>query len=245
MKLLKLFSPGIIALFTLVSCNSGGNEQTAAATADSTAKDTTAVQKMPEMPAPARMTMLIRHKVRNFDKWLPAYEAHDSARLAYGLHNFVVGREIQDSNMVLVALIMDDTAKAKQFVMLPNLKEAMQKGGVIGMPTFNYAKTEWHDGTTDSSTNRVIVIQKVKDWATWRKVFDGHKQARLDAGITDRSINRSIDDSNTVSAVFAVSDWKKAEAFMNSKDLKDKMAEAGVIGKPDIFMYHVVKQYQH
>jgi len=30
---------------------------------------------------------------------------------------------------------------------------------------------------------------------------------------------------------------------MNSKDLKDKMKEAGVVGAPDVFMYHVVKQY--
>lgn len=246
MKLLKFFSPGIIALVTLFSCNSGGSEENAAATtADSTAKDTTAVQKMPEMPAPSRMTMLIMHKVRNFDKWLSAYEDHDSARLAYGLHNFVVGRGIKDSNMLLVALIMDDTAKAKQFAMLPDLKTAMQKGGVVGTPTFTYGKNEWHDSTTDSSTNRVIITQKVKDWTAWRKVFDGHKQARIDAGITDRSINRSIDDSNTVSVVLVISDMKKAEAFMNSKDLKDKMAEGGVIGKPDIFMYHVVKQYQH
>jgi hypothetical protein len=29
---------------------------------------------------------------------------------------------------------------------------------------------------------------------------------------------------------------------MNSKDLKDKMAEAGVVGPPDVFFYHVAKQ---
>ena len=36
---------------------------------------------------------------------------------------------------------------------------------------------------------------------------------------------------------------QKAEAFMASKDLKDKMAEAGVVGPPDIFFYKVVQQY--
>jgi len=37
---------------------------------------------------------------------------------------------------------------------------------------------------------------------------------------------------------------KKATDFMNSKDLKDKMKDAGVVGPPDVFMYHAVKQYQ-
>jgi len=44
----------------------------------------------PETPAPSAVTMLIKQKVANFSKWLPGYEAHDSARVASGLHNFVV-----------------------------------------------------------------------------------------------------------------------------------------------------------
>jgi hypothetical protein len=243
MKQLKFFSSGLVALFMMFSCNSGGNNNSKTSAADTTSKDTTNAQKMPEMSPPLRMTLLIKHKVRNFDKWLPSYEAHDSVRMAYGLHNFVIGRGIKDSNMVLVALWMDDTAKAKQFIMLPNLKEAMQKGGVIGAPTFKFDKSVWHDSSTDSSTSRVLVTHKVKDFAAWKKVFDDHKPARMAAGIIDRGINRSIDDSNIVTTVLVITDLKKAEAFMNSKDLKDKMAEGGVIGAPDVFMYHVVKEY--
>jgi len=243
MNQLRVFASGILALIMMISCNSGSSDKGTATTADSTATDTTAMQKMPETPAPTRTVLLIRHKVRNFGQWFSAFEEHDSVRKAYGLHSYVVGRELGDSNMVLVALLMDDTARAREFTMLPNLKEAMKKGGVIGAPSFRYERSVWHDSTTDTSTTRVLVTHKVKDFAAWQKVFDDHKAARSAAGVIDRGINRNLDDSNEVTTVFAISDMAKAEAFMKSKDLKDKMTEAGVIGAPDIFMYHVAKQY--
>ena len=156
----------------------------------------------------------------------------------------MVGRGIKDSNTVVVALHVDDTTKAKQFAMAPALKERMQKAGVTGPTTFLYVINRWHDSTTDAANDRVIINQHVKDYDAWEKVFDSHLQARKDAGMTDRAVSQSIDDPNFVSVVFAISDMKKATDFMNSKDLKDKMKDAGVVGPPDVFMYHVVKQYQ-
>jgi hypothetical protein len=35
----------------------------------------------------------------------------------------------------------------------------------------------------------------------------------------------------------------KAKAFMQSKDLKDKMEKAGVEGKPASFFYNIVQMY--
>jgi hypothetical protein len=35
----------------------------------------------------------------------------------------------------------------------------------------------------------------------------------------------------------------KAKAFLQSKDLKDKMEKAGVEGKPIPFYYNIVKMY--
>lgn len=242
MKQLKLLSSAAIALLMLFSCNSGNDEKTTATTkTDTTVTATT--EKPPETPARPALTMLIKHKVSNFAKWFPAYESHDSVRLSYGLHNFVVARGIKDSNMVMVALRMDDTAKAKQFATNPSLKTAMQKGGVVGAPTFYYTENKWHDSTTDQSTTRVIIFHKVKDWEAWKKSFDGHKQARIDGGLTDRAISTFVDDPHMVSVVLVVNDMKKAQDFMNSKDLKDKMNEAGVEGAPDIFFYHVIKEY--
>lgn len=242
MKQFKFLSSVAIAMLMLFSCNSGGSNSTATTT-DSTVKDSSVAMTPPPPPAPPVMVMLIKHKVANFDKWFAAHEAHDSMRIASGLHNFVVSRGIKDSNMVMFALRMDDTAKAKQFASSPGRMEAMKKAGVIGKSTIWYTVNKFHDSTTDASTERAIVIFKVKDYDAWKKAFDGDQQKRMDAGMSTRAISVYTDDPNMVSLVMVVGDMKKAEAFMQTKELKQRMDSAGVVGKPDVFFYHVVKEY--
>ena len=88
------------------------------------------------------------------------------------------------------------------------------------------------------------MTHKVKDWDAWKKEFDDHKQVRMDAGLIDRALGHDINDNHQVEIVFAVTDMAKAKAFLQSKDLKDKMEKAGVEGKPDAFFYNIVKMYQ-
>jgi hypothetical protein len=246
MKQLKFLSSAAIIMLMLFSCNSGGSDSTSSTSADSTKKDSAAAMTPapPAPPAAPAMTMLIRQKVANFSKWFPAYEGHDSARVASGLHNFVVSRGSKDSSIVMVALHMDDTAKAKQFGSSPGLMEVMKKAGVIGKPTISYVVNKFHDSTTDASTDRAILTFKVKDYDAWKKVFDGDQQDRLNAGITTRAISSFTDDPNKVSLVMVIGDMKKAEDFMHTKELKHRMDSAGVVGAPDVFFYHVVKQYK-
>ena len=239
MKQFKFFSAITLVAGSLFFSSCNGDEKKTDNVTVST--DSSAVNKT-EPPAKPGNLVIIKHKVANFAKWKTAYESHDSTRLAYGLHNYIVARGLKDSNMVMVVLKMDDTTKAKQFAALPDLKAAMQKGGVMGAPSFLYLDVQMLD-TSSNAPTRVIVTHKVKDWDAWKKSFDSHKQTRLDAGMTDRAISYSVGDTHTVTVAFVINDMKKAEAFMASKDLKDKMAESGVTGPPDIFFYNVVQKY--
>ena len=240
MKQFKFFSAITLVAGSLFFSSCNGDEKKTDNVTVST--DSSAVNKT-EPPAKPGNLVIIKHKVANFAKWKTAYESHDSTRLAYGLHNYIVARGLKDSNMVMVVLKMDDTTKAKQFAALPDLKTAMQKGGVMGAPSFLYLDVQMLDTSSNASPTRVIVTHKVKDWDAWKKSFDSHKQTRLDAGMTDRAISYSVGDTHTVTVAFVINDMKKAEAFMASKDLKDKMAESGVTGPPDIFFYNVVQKY--
>jgi hypothetical protein len=237
MKQLRSSAAIIVAMFVLFSCNSGEEKKIA------DAPDTTSV-KPPEPTAPAGpVTVLtIMHKVANFDKWLPAYEAHESARMANGLRNYVVGRGLKDSNMVFIALYVDDTAKAKAFGASADLKAAMKNAGVIGVPTVNMMSTTMLD-TSMSTAPRVRANFKVKDWAIWRKSFDDNKQFRVDAGLVDRAVGHNIDDNHQVSVVYVVNDMAKAEEFAKSPGLKERMEKGGVEGAPTIFYYNIVKKY--
>ena len=243
-----LLSLAVVMSALFYSCNNDSEKKEEAPKTDAMTTAPAAPAAAPVTPAAPEKPgsfLLVVHKVANYAKWLPVYESDDSARSANGLSNYVLGRGIgSDSNTVLVAMKMADVAKAKALTNSPFLKEKMKKGGVIGAPiSVNFTEVVWRDTSTNSMTTRVIVTHKVKDWDAWKKEFDSHKQARMDAGLVDRSIGHSVDDNHLVTLVFAISDMAKAKAFMASKDLKDKMAAAGVVGPPSFFYYTVAKKY--
>lgn len=183
------------------------------------------------------------HKVANFSKWKPLYEGHDTARVAAGLHNYVIGRGVQDSNMVLVALKADDTARARQFSKDPGLKQAMQKGGVVGTPTMAMVTLVYQDTAQLSTTLRASSMLTVKDWDTWLKNFNAGEQDRKDNGIVVRAYGHDASDNHKVRIVSALVDSAKAMAYYQSDAIKKRMADGGVVGAPSRFFYHVVQRY--
>lgn len=244
MKQLKFLAPfafSVSMVFFIFSCNSGEEKK-----ADETALDTTMAPKTMEplvaVVKPANI-LIIQHKVVSFAKWKPAYDSHDSIRRSYGLTNYVIGRGLNDSNIAVVILKMADAGKAKELTSSQDIKDRMKMGGVIGIPSFTYLNVVMNDSSKIEQTARIMMTHKVKDWDAWKKEFDSHKQARIDGGLLDRGVGYSVDDNHIVTIVCAITDMKKATAFLNSQDLKDKMAKAGVEGPPSFFYYNVVQKY--
>ena len=231
------------AALLLFACNSGGDKKAETPTGDTATHQPETSPSTAPTPSGPKSAMLIIHHVADYNKWKAAYDGHDSVRLANGLHNYVICRGTEDSNQVLVSLIMDDVTKAKAMGNSAELKDRMKKAGVTGAPMIDYIEALTNDTTHIQSSIRVMVRHKVKDFDAWKKEFDSHQQARMDAGLTDRVLARTVDDHNSVTLVFAVSDLAKAKAFMNSQDLKDKMKAAGVEGAPWVFFYRVVQKY--
>ena len=230
-------------VFLLVSCSGGGTEKKAST--DSTATDTTAAVVTPKVTTittPQNM-MVVTHKVSNYAKWKASYDEHDSARLANGIHNYVIGRGLKDSNMIMVALKVDDTARAKAFAKDPGLKKAMQKGGVTGTPTMTLTTMVFQDTVTISTDLRARTTYMVKDWAAWEKAFKEGNQERMDNGIIVRAYGHNSDNDKKIVLVTAITDTAKAFAYYKSDAIKKRRAEGGVIGEPDRFLYRVVQRY--
>ena len=249
MKQVKFFTTAFLAagMLFLTSCNSG-EKKTETTGSDSSVvspdSSTVAKETPPVTSSNGPMSvMTIKHKVANYSKWKPAYESHDSIRASYGLHSYVISRGIDDSNMVMVALRMDDVNKAKELTASQGMKDRMKKAGVIGPVSIDYLESVMNDTTGIQQTVRLMVKHKVKDWDAWKKTFDSTKQTRIDAGLTDRVVSHSVEDNHNVTVVFAVADVAKAKAFCKSKDLKDKMATAGVVGQPSFFWYRITAKY--
>jgi hypothetical protein len=232
-------------LFFMVSCGEQ-NDQKDNETSDSMTNDTTAaavtVAPSTIVNTPQNM-MIVRHKVADFDKWLASYESRDSLRLANGIHSYVIGRGVTDPNMILVATKVDDIEKAKAFGKSADLKQAMQKGGVIGKPDFSLTTMTYQDTGIISTDLRSRTTFTVKNWENWQRSFDSSRQVRLDNGLIDRAYGHDADDNNKVTVVVAVTDTAKANAFWKSDQLKQLRARSGVTSQPDRFLFRVVKRY--
>jgi hypothetical protein len=230
------------SMFFLVSCGSNetaSSDQTSD-TATATPTETTPVSTV--VTTPQKM-MIARHKVKDYEAWIASYDAHDSIRLANGIHSYVIARGSTDPNMVLVAVKVDDMDKAKAFAKDASLKKAMQKGGVTGTPVFQFVNVVWQDTATISADLRSISTFTVKDWDAWQKGFEEGKQERIDNGIAVRSVGHDVDDNHKVRLVTALIDTAKAFAYWKSDALKKRREANGVIGVPERFVFRVAKRY--
>jgi hypothetical protein len=237
----------VALVFSLIACGGSSNEKTTAndstAAADSAAKTTAAVPKKNTIVTTPENMLVITHKVANFEKWIVSYESHDSARLASGIHSYVIGRGLQDTNMVMVATKIDDLAKAKAFSKDPGLKKAMQKGGVTSAPMVSLFTATWQDTAMIDTKLRSRTMFMVKDWDAWQRSFQEGKQERMDNGIVDRVIGHDADDNKKVELVTALTDTAKAFAYYKSDALKKRRAASGAIGEPVRFLFRIVRRY--
>ena len=85
--------------------------------------------------------LVIRHKVKDYGTWRPAFDRHASAQKSAGLSNPRVFRSSDDPNEVVIFFTTNDTAKAKNFVASPDLKSTMAKAGVVDSPTFHFLES--------------------------------------------------------------------------------------------------------
>lgn len=230
----------------LTSCGDGETSTTTTTTDSMNAETTTPATPMAAntiVTTPQNM-MTVVHKVADYEKFKATYDAHDSMRLAHGVRNYVIGRGVDDANMVLVALKADDMAKAKAFAKDPGLKQAMQKSGVTGTPTMSFTTTTWQDtATLGPDIIRSRTEFTVKDWATWEKNFVDGKQERIDNGIVDRSYGHDADDNKKIYLVTAVMDTAKAFAYYKSDALKKRREAGGLVSEPKRFLFRIAQRY--
>ena len=78
--------------------------------------------------------MLIRHKVRDFPEWKRGYDAHLPKRVEAGLTEEHLLRGAKEPNEVILLFEAQDLNRAKTFAESTDLRETMQKVGVVDKP---------------------------------------------------------------------------------------------------------------
>jgi hypothetical protein len=84
---------------------------------------------------------------------------------------------------------------------------------------------------TMSTTATVVIRHEVKDFNTWKSVFDAVQPLREASGELGIQLYRT---GNTVLAVADYASLEQAQAYFGGAELKQKMGQAGVIGIPEI-----------
>ena len=78
--------------------------------------------------------VLVRHKVRDFSEWKRGYDAHLPKRIEAGLIETQLLRGANGPNEVVVMFSAKDHTRAKAFTESADLRETMQKLGVVDKP---------------------------------------------------------------------------------------------------------------
>lgn len=86
----------------------------------------------PEKRVPGGVIQEFTLKVKDFDTWVKAFDSEGPAtRAANGWEDIVLGRGIDDPNMVHIVFGVTDMAKAKARTASPELKKLTEEAGVI------------------------------------------------------------------------------------------------------------------
>jgi ketosteroid isomerase-like protein len=80
----------------------------------------------------------------------------------------------------------------------------------------------------------LIVQHRVRDYDTWKRVFDEHGDVRRRYGSTGHELYRGIDDPDEITVVNHFPSKEQAEAFAADPSLTEAMQRGGVISEPRI-----------
>lgn len=87
----------------------------------------------------------------------------------------------------------------------------------------------------------VEISHKVKDYEKWRPFFNSDSNMRKESGLETIVVGRNLDDPNKVLIAMQASDVQKAKDFGATPRLKEVMDKAGVLTKPDIQVFHIIR----
>jgi hypothetical protein len=88
----------------------------------------------------------------------------------------------------------------------------------------------------------LYVRHKVADYSKWKSAYDELGATRKKWGVTGASVSRDASDANTLIVLHHFDDLASAQKFANPDVLKNAMANAGVVGHPEIWMGEEIEQ---
>ncbi|MCH8293301.1 cyclase [Candidatus Poribacteria bacterium] len=82
----------------------------------------------------------------------------------------------------------------------------------------------------------VFLKHEVADYSAWKPLYDADLPRRNAAGLKEIGVYREASDENMVVVIFEVENPEVIKEFLQSEDLAEKMKEAGVLTKPEVWV---------
>lgn len=79
-------------------------------------------------------SIIVRHKVKDYDAWKAVFDDHTPTRREAGSKGGTVYRLTGDPSEVMIVLEWSDLRSAEEFIATKDLKETMERAGVIDEP---------------------------------------------------------------------------------------------------------------
>jgi len=80
------------------------------------------------------ITAIVSHEVKNYSDWKKEFERDEPNRSKFGFKITGVYHSVEKPNQITIIGETPNAEAIKSFMANPELKAAMEKGGVIGMP---------------------------------------------------------------------------------------------------------------
>jgi hypothetical protein len=83
--------------------------------------------------------LTVHLKVKDFNAWRTSYNGHEKERTSAGITNTKVFRSADDANDIVILGDVADVSKARTWFGSSEMKTTMEKSGVVGSPSIQFA----------------------------------------------------------------------------------------------------------
>jgi quinol monooxygenase YgiN len=77
---------------------------------------------------------IVIHTVEDYEKWKKVFDEDASRRKSLGGKGARLYRNADNPNQIILVWDWESAEKARQFATSPDLREVMERAGVVGMP---------------------------------------------------------------------------------------------------------------
>jgi hypothetical protein len=177
---------------------------------------------------------LLTHRVEDVDRWKVGFDGHEPARRAAGILGHHINRARDDPHLVTLFLTLSDLDRGKAFASSSELRDVMQKVGVVTQPEIQWLQPVRAAVVLNRQLPAFLLRHRVDDFDTWLAGYDAAGELQQTSGIIGHAANRSLDDPALITVYHQAETFDVLHSFLGDPRLQAAMQKAGVTSEPEV-----------